>query len=231
MKDLFKKIPIKWRNRHDACLRADHGALGQIDWPSFEAAQQKDARRQASPNRIETGDIQKARQSHCATHRGNQSSRRHTARLASLLNAMTAVPLEQRSLKACLLGVLALPLFIGELHAQEFVFSDGFEDCSPGTRVFWDGGGDGISWISAANWQGNAIPAEGDSVSVRIFSPQTIVYGNALGTRSISCLDSTRALSVTGGNLEITKSGTVGSSVTVSGGTLKVTGQLRVEVQ
>jgi hypothetical protein len=43
---------IKWRNRHDTCLRADRGALAQMDWPSFKAAQQRDARRQVSPNRL-----------------------------------------------------------------------------------------------------------------------------------------------------------------------------------
>ncbi|HET9031894.1 MAG TPA: hypothetical protein VFN25_03210, partial [Dokdonella sp.] len=24
---------IKWRNRHDTCLRADRGALAQMHWP------------------------------------------------------------------------------------------------------------------------------------------------------------------------------------------------------
>ncbi|SFN58038.1 GFA family protein, partial [Dokdonella immobilis] len=41
----------KWHNRHDACLRADRGAPTQTDWPSFKAAQQRAARRQASPKR------------------------------------------------------------------------------------------------------------------------------------------------------------------------------------
>lgn len=134
-------------------------------------------------------------------------------------------------LTSCFLAILAQPLFIGELDAQEFIFSDGFEDCSPGERVFWDGGGDGVSWSNAANWQGNAIPAGGDSVSVPVFSPQAFVYDSSLGTRGIRCLDSRRALSVTGGNLAISRTGTVSSSVTVSGGALKVTGRLRVEVK
>ena len=43
---------IKWRNRHDTCLRADRGALTQMDWPSFKAAGQRSARRQASPNSL-----------------------------------------------------------------------------------------------------------------------------------------------------------------------------------
>jgi len=52
--DLFPHCPratlIKWHNRHDTCLRADRGALTQMDWPSFKAAQQRSARRQVSPN-------------------------------------------------------------------------------------------------------------------------------------------------------------------------------------
>ncbi|WP_217647919.1 hypothetical protein, partial [Dokdonella immobilis] len=35
-----------------ACLRADRGAPTQTDWPSFKAAQQRAARRQASPKRL-----------------------------------------------------------------------------------------------------------------------------------------------------------------------------------
>jgi hypothetical protein len=42
----------KWRNRHDVCLRADRGALTQMDRPSFKAAQQRAARRPVSPNRL-----------------------------------------------------------------------------------------------------------------------------------------------------------------------------------
>ncbi|HET9031530.1 MAG TPA: hypothetical protein VFN25_01360 [Dokdonella sp.] len=96
-----KATLIKWRNRHDTCLRADRGALTQMDWPSFKAAQQRDARRQVSPNRlylIETGDFQQVRQPHRATCQGNQPSRRHAVRLADLLNAMTITPLDQRCL-------------------------------------------------------------------------------------------------------------------------------------
>ncbi|HET9034037.1 MAG TPA: hypothetical protein VFN25_14180 [Dokdonella sp.] len=97
----FKATLIKWRNRHDTCLRADRGALTQMDWPSFKAAQQRAARRQVSPNQlffIETGGIQKVRQPHRAARQGNQPSLRHSARLANLLNAMTVMPLDQRCL-------------------------------------------------------------------------------------------------------------------------------------
>jgi len=52
IRKFLKATLIKWRNRHDTCLRADRGALAQMDWPSFKAAQQRAARRQVSPNRL-----------------------------------------------------------------------------------------------------------------------------------------------------------------------------------
>ena len=89
---------IKWRNRHNTCLRADRGALAQMDWPSFKAAQQRDVRIQVLPDRlifIETGGTQKAPQPHRATRQGNPHSLCRAARLANLLNAMTVVPFDQ----------------------------------------------------------------------------------------------------------------------------------------
>ena len=47
---------------------------------------------------MEAGGIQKVRQPHRAARQGNQPSRRHSARLANLLNAMTVVPLDQHCL-------------------------------------------------------------------------------------------------------------------------------------
>jgi hypothetical protein len=36
----IKAMLIRWCDRHDTCLRADRGALAQMDWPSFKPAQQ-----------------------------------------------------------------------------------------------------------------------------------------------------------------------------------------------
>ncbi|SFN14139.1 hypothetical protein SAMN05216289_105114 [Dokdonella immobilis] len=88
----------KWRNRHDTCLRADRDAPAQTDWPSLKSAQQRAARKQASPKRLirwMKGVVQKARQRHRAARQDNQPSLRHALRLASLLNAMTIAPLVQ----------------------------------------------------------------------------------------------------------------------------------------
>jgi hypothetical protein len=80
---------FKCRNRHDACLRADRGALMQMDWPSFKAAQQGSARRQVSPNPlilIKNGGARKVRLARLAACQGNQPSLRHAARMANLPN-------------------------------------------------------------------------------------------------------------------------------------------------
>lgn len=135
-----------------------------------------------------------------------------------------------RLINVSLLTILAQLLFIGKLDAQSLIFSDSFESCFPGSLIVWDAGGDGVSWANAANWQGNSVPADGDSVSIQIPGAQTIVYDNTLGTRSIRCLDSNRALSITGGSLTILETGNLGSSISVVGGALKVTGRLRVEL-
>ena len=93
---------IKWHNLHDTCPSAARGALTQMDRPSFKAAQQSDARRQMSPNRlifIETDGVQKVRLPHRASRQGNQPSPRHAAQLANLLNAMTIAPLDQHCLR------------------------------------------------------------------------------------------------------------------------------------
>ncbi len=97
----IKATLIKWRNPHATCLRADRGALAQMDWPSFKAVHQRDARRQVSPNRlisIKTGGVQRVRQPHRAAGQRNQPSLRHAARPANLLSVMTVVPLDQRCL-------------------------------------------------------------------------------------------------------------------------------------
>ncbi|HEX9781530.1 MAG TPA: hypothetical protein VGA56_02220, partial [Opitutaceae bacterium] len=40
-------------------------------------------------------------------------------------------------------------------------------DGSGGGVVFWDGGGDGLSWTDTLNWSGDALPASGDDVEIR----------------------------------------------------------------
>ena len=121
----IKTTLTTWRHRHDACLRADRGALTQMDRPSFKAAQQGAARRQASPNRLfcnETGGVRKARQPRRAARQGHQPSLRHPTRLANLLNAMTVVSLVQRCLKPWL--AIAIVLLAPAAQAADFCAQD-----------------------------------------------------------------------------------------------------------
>lgn len=122
-------------------------------------------------------------------------------------------------------------LMIGKSGAAQLIFANGFETCFPGQTQVWDGGGDNVHWADPGNWVGNVVPANNDSVSIPVVVPQVVVYDQSMGTRVVRCLDSKRALSVTGGNLEILDSGRVDSSVSVTDGAVKVTGRLRVEVQ
>jgi len=134
-------------------------------------------------------------------------------------------------LKFCCFFILAQILLIDNSAAQALIFKDSFENCLPGATLIWDGGGDNVLWADPANWQGNLTPANGDSVSIQIPGQQAIVFDSSLGSREIRCLSSERALSITGGNLEILQSGVINSSVTVTGGSLEVTGRLSADTR
>ena len=42
--------------------------------------------------------------------------------------------------------VLSHAVFASTTQAQDLIFYDGFEGCTLGGTVDWDGGGDGTSW-------------------------------------------------------------------------------------
>ncbi|SFN20314.1 hypothetical protein SAMN05216289_107104 [Dokdonella immobilis] len=120
-------------NRHDACLRADRGALTKTDWPSFESVQRRAARRKASPNGLDwksKGGVHKVRQPHRAARQGNQLSLRQAAFLANPMNAMTSASLVQRPA----IGTGGPPIHpsphardvrrVGLYEARAFPFSD-----------------------------------------------------------------------------------------------------------
>lgn len=110
------------------------------------------------------------------------------------------------------------------------IFKDDFEaiPCALAKKLTWDGGGDGVSWFDAANWTGDVLPSDGESVSIQMTGQQTISFNNSSNTTSVRCLDSNQALSVAGGTLVITENGTVSPVITVSGGKLLATGDLQV---
>jgi hypothetical protein len=81
---------------------------------------------------------------------------------------------------------------------------------------------------NAANWEGDRLPADGDSITIQGSNQQMVVYDDSLDTTSIRCLDSNRALSVTGGLLEISEAAIVSPGITITGGSFRVTGSLSV---
>jgi hypothetical protein len=108
------------------------------------------------------------------------------------------------------------------------IFDSGFESCSPGAKLAWDGGGDGVSWADVANWEGNVLPVDGDSITIQALGQNMLVYDSSLGATRIRCLTSNRQLSITGGHLEVTESAVVSPEIFISGGSLTVTGSLQV---
>ena len=128
----------------------------------------------------------------------------------------------------CISAILAQALLVGHLEADDSIFISGFESCYPGNKLVWDGGGDGVSWADPANWKGDVLPADGDSISIQVFSQQAVIYDNSLDVTSVRCLDTERALVVTGGDLEVTEAGNVSPGIVITGGTFRVTGGLRV---
>jgi len=94
--------------------------------------------------------------------------------------------------------------------------------------VAWDGGGDGTSWADPANWEGDELPQDGSSITIESSNPQMIGYDVSLGATRLDCLESTRGIAITGGDLEITEFATVSPEITITGGSLVVTGILQV---
>ena len=131
--------------------------------------------------------------------------------------------------RLCVTAILAQFVLVETSHAQS-IFGSGFETlpCVLGKKVSWDGGGDGVSWFDAANWKGDVLPADGNTVSIQMTGQRTISFNKLFNTVSVQCLDSNQALSVAGGTLEIIESGIVSPVITITGGTLKATGDLQV---
>ena len=119
-------------------------------------------------------------------------------------------------------------VFANTTHAQDLIFYDGFEGCTPGGTVDWDGGGDGTSWFDELNWKGDTLPADGDEVSIRHGETRTVVYNSGSNSLRITCLDSNKSLNVTGGILEIDGRGSIGLNSSVTNGTLTTTGDLAI---
>jgi hypothetical protein len=90
------------------------------------------------------------------------------------------------------------------------------------SRIAWDGGGDGFSWLDADNWDGNVLPGSSDQAVIEDSGLQVRIAGAV----SIAGLEAASALIVdAGGSLTLTGPGVVEGQLTLSPGTtLTVTG-------
>jgi len=82
-------------------------------------------------------------------------------------------------------------------------FIHGFEGEVPIITVNWDGGGDGMTWADALNWEGDQLPVNGNAVVINDPGNPTVIYDGSLGTTILHSLESTEPLTLTGGSLEI----------------------------
>ncbi len=82
--------------------------------------------------------------------------------------------------------------------------------------VAWDGGGDGTSWNSAANWVGDALPGPADDVQIT-GAGGAISLTAAAGYQRVNSVASDRALNVSGGTLDVNTSLVVNNTLTVTG--------------
>lgn len=81
--------------------------------------------------------------------------------------------------------------------------------------ISWDGGGDGVSWNSANNWSGNALPGVNDDVTINIgANPNITLTGDAASIRS---LNSSENLKITGTSLTVSNGATLNAPTQVSG--------------
>ncbi|MEW6755080.1 MAG: FG-GAP-like repeat-containing protein, partial [Candidatus Latescibacterota bacterium] len=106
------------------------------------------------------------------------------------------------------------------------------------SQVTWDGGGDGSTWGSAANWSGDAVP--GSTSSVVIGPAYTVAVSSSAAATSVACsgtlvlaaggslnvsdASDVANLSITGGTLTGAGDVTVGTALTWSSGTMSGTG-------
>ena len=87
-----------------------------------------------------------------------------------------------------------------------------------GPRV-WDGGGDGVTWNDANNWDGNTLPTAGQDVYIN--GVGVIISSGTVSVRSVI---SSRTISITGGSFAVAQASEFNAGVNLSGGTLTANG-------
>ena len=83
--------------------------------------------------------------------------------------------------------------------------------------VYWDGGGDGVSWHDPLNWSGDNLP--GPSDEVRILFPNVTVVHSA-GDHTVKSVTSQGSLTLSGGALGVTGAVVVSKTFLLQGAVL-----------
>src|SRR5262245_25933091 len=103
------------------------------------------------------------------------------------------------------------------------------EDRTVPAAVFWDGGGDGINWGSAANWSNDVLPTAADDVTVNAPAGVTVQVGSFV-TATANSLQSQNSINLSGGPLTLAAPSSINGTLTIAGAfsTLAANGDLTV---
>ncbi len=115
-------------------------------------------------------------------------------------------------------GVVALITGLPEQSSQS---------CPGSTTISWTGTGDGVNWTTAGNWSTGVLPVSTDVVCIGpSFDTNTITIGSISSStnQTITSLVSNASISFTSGPLTTTAGADFVNALSVSGGTLTLSG-------
>ncbi|MCD4825546.1 MAG: cadherin-like domain-containing protein, partial [Phycisphaerae bacterium] len=85
-------------------------------------------------------------------------------------------------------------------------------------EVYWDGGGDGVSWNDALNWSDDLTPTALDHVIIDVADDPTITISS--GEQVVGMLTVNETLNIAGGSLAVQTYAELNTDINLSGGTL-----------
>ena len=88
--------------------------------------------------------------------------------------------------------------------------------------TFWDDGGDGLNWTDPDNWSTDLVPGGGDNVLIAFGGGNTVTL--ASGTQATKQLVTQDTLTVSGGTLDVSGNAGLDATLTLTGGTTTLTG-------
>jgi phage baseplate assembly protein gpV len=101
------------------------------------------------------------------------------------------------------------------------------EDRVTPTTVSWDGGGDGINWSHARNWNNDLLPTTIDDVLIDAAGDITVQIGTFVNA-TVNSLNSQDAIRVAGGTLSVAIDSLVNGDFSLQGGALTGTGNFTI---